>query len=105
MFSYFLEKYKPSLIISYCNIGKFTGKIYEKLGFTLSHISSPNYVWVTEHSNDVITRYQSTKSNLIKNIDGVDPDDTEDTIMYKLGYYKLYDSGNKVYTWKKSQSN
>jgi len=39
LFAYFIKKYNPDSIISYCNISKFTGNVYNKLGFTLNNIS------------------------------------------------------------------
>ncbi|MCD8211781.1 MAG: hypothetical protein LUC17_01985, partial [Oscillospiraceae bacterium] len=45
LFSCFLKDFTPESVISYCDIAKFTGKMYERLGFSLDHISSPNKVW------------------------------------------------------------
>lgn len=35
LFTYFLKTYHPNSIISYCDLSKFVGNVYEKLGFTL----------------------------------------------------------------------
>lgn len=56
LFSYFIKNYSPSSIISYCNLSKMSGNVYEKLGFNLKEISNPNYVWVK--GNSILIRYQ-----------------------------------------------
>lgn len=95
MFKYFLRKYRPKSIITYCDISKFTGNVYTKLGFKVSKdsITEPNYVWVNTLDNIVLKRYQTMKHKLIENgYGGIG--DTEDEIMSRLGYFKVYDSGN-----------
>ena len=96
LFKYFLNNYDPSSIFTYCALSKFSGKTYINLGFKLCKdkpITDPNYVWVSNHSEEVITRYNSTKQKLLENGLGT-PDMTEDEIMEALKYNKLYDSGN-----------
>ena len=45
IFSYFIDKYKPESIISYCDNSKFEGKVYTKLGFILDTYGSPSRHW------------------------------------------------------------
>lgn len=100
MFKYYINKYNPESIISYCNISKFTGKVYTELGFRLSNnfITEPNYVWFDCNSKEYKTRYQTMKSKLVDK--GLcDKLETEDAAMYRLGYIKVYDSGNFKYEW------
>ena len=58
IFKYFLTNYKPESILTYCDISKFTGNIYTKLGFkaTKDCITEPNYVWVNSLDNIVLKR-------------------------------------------------
>lgn len=95
MFKYFLNKYKPSSVISYCNISKFTGNNYLKLGFKVLRISEPNYIWLNIKTKDILARYQTQKHKLISQGLGIE-NQTEDEIMGALGYAKIYDSGNLV---------
>lgn len=98
MFKYFLNKYCPKNIISYCNIGKFTGEIYQKLGFKMLDISKENYVWI--NNNKTLSRYQTQKSILIAQGLGTEKQ-TEDEIMHSLNYCKIYDCGNIRYIYSK----
>ena len=99
LFKYFINMYNPKSIVSYCNISKFNGNSYLKLGFTFDSISSPNYVWVNPQTNDVLTRYQTMKHKLIEKGIGY-INETETEIMERLGYYKIYDCGNMKFTWR-----
>jgi hypothetical protein len=99
MFSYFINRYSPSSIITYCDITKFTGRVYEKLGFNEINLTSPNYKWVDIETNDVKSRYQTMKKDLVAAGLGTD-EQTEDEIMNDLGYFKVYDCGNLVFAWE-----
>lgn len=102
MFKAFVENYKPSSIISYCNIAKFTGKVYNNLGFKINRVTEPNYVWCK--GRDIKTRYQTQKNRLVKQELGTS-DMTEDQIMQSLGYVKIYDCGNLQCIWKNDNNN
>lgn len=93
LFSTFLKDYNPKKIISYANISKFTGNVYTRLGFKNPELTTPNYVWVGCNTNKVLTRYQTQKHKLIELGLGTE-NETEDDIMMREGYFKIYDSGN-----------
>jgi hypothetical protein len=95
-----MEKYNPSSIISYCDISKFTGNSYLRLGFKLAKITEPNYKWVSLETNDVKARYQTQKHVLVEKGLGTE-DQTEIEIMHDLGYVKIYDCGNIRFEWRK----
>ena len=105
MFSYFLSMYNPTSIITYSDISKFTGNIYTRLRFTPIQpkpITKPNYVWVSHHGNDVKTRYQTYKADLIRKGLG-NKEQTEREIMESLDYYMIHDSGNIRLEWIKDK--
>lgn len=103
LLSHFISDYNPSSIVSYCNLSKFDGNTYLRLGFKtdVSMLTEPNYVWVKPESKtnyEVLTRYQTQKHKLIeKNLGSYG--NTEDEIMKNLGYFKVYDSGNMRFEW------
>lgn len=98
IFKYFLNNYNAYEVISYCDISKFTGAVYNKLGFNLLAISEPNYVWIK--GNKVLKRYQTQKHKLIEAGLGTE-EQTENEIMESLGYIKVYDCGNYKFIFKK----
>ena len=100
LFKHFIKENNPSSIISYCDISKFDGHVYPRLGFkaTLSDITEPNYMWVDSHTNIALPRYKTMKHKLLAAGLGT-PDMTENDIMESLGYTKVYDCGNLRFTW------
>lgn len=98
LFSTFIKEFKPKSIISYCNLSKFTGNVYNKLGFKLIKYSSPNYVWCNDKYK-IYPRYATMKKKLISLGYG-NEQMSESDIMHSLNFYKIYDSGNAVYTWE-----
>lgn len=104
LFKYFINNYNPSSIISYCDITKFTGEVYSKLGFVKDKVTQPNYVWCDTKGENILTRYQTQKQKLLKLGLGTN-EQTEDEIMYSMNFLKIYDSGNKVFTWHNSEDN
>ena len=105
MFKAFLDRFKPNSIISYCDISKFNGTVYTRLGFkaTNKDLTSPNYMWVNPIKNEALPRYKTMKHKLIKQGYGTE-EDTENSIMERLGYLKVYDCGNLRFTWKRSEN-
>ncbi len=99
LFSTFIKEYKPNNIITYCDITKFTGNVYTRLGFKSIKITQPNYVWVKPGRGEYISRYGTMKKDLIA--DGLDIyGSSEDEIMENIGYVKVYNSGNIKFEWE-----
>ena len=105
LFKYFIENYNPENIITYCDLSKFTGAVYDRIGFTLvknEEITEPNYVWVHSKKNTKLTRYQTQKHKLVEQGFGT-IEQTEDEIMKSLGFLKIYDCGNFKFEWKRGE--
>lgn len=102
LFKYFINNYKPYSIVSYCDITKFTGNVYFRLGFktSLECLTEPNYVWYSPATMTYYPRYKVMKHKLLAAGLGT-PDQTEGDIMTGLGYYKIYDSGNMKFYWSR----
>ena len=100
LFSYFVKAYNPKSVLTYVDISKFKGEVYDRLGFKAAKnpLTEPNYVWVDDHNKEVLSRYKTQKKKLIKMGLGT-PDQTEDEIMRNLGYLKVYDAGNLKLEW------
>lgn len=107
IFTYFKNKYKPKSIISYCDLSKFTGETYLKLGFNLLRTTKPARHWVKldtkEHYTDNLIRQQGF-SRIVNKIDytkdTIDSHKTNEELMYENGYLEVYDCGQAVYVIK-----
>lgn len=103
LFKFFADNYNPVDIVSYSDMGKFTGKVYERLGFKCESITVPNYVWIDTETNKYIPRYKTQKKMLVEAGLGTN-EETEPDIMHRLGYLRVYDCGNFKFVWRKDPS-
>lgn len=100
LLTHYATQHKGQKLITYCDLSKFTGRVYEQLGMKQIQITSPNYVYVKEINDafEVKTRYQCQKHKLVKA--GLEQyGSTEYEIMTNLGYMRVYDCGNVVYSY------
>lgn len=108
LFKHFIKNYQPKSVISYCDISKFTGDVYKRLGFDLKEITEPAKVWSKEanQSKNFITdnllrqqgfdRLVGSKLNPPQ-VYGKNTSNEE--LMVKHGWLPVYDCGQKVFEW------
>lgn len=99
LFNHFIKDINPDSIISYCDLSKFTGRVYEKMGFLHSHNSSPNYFYYSRHKT--LSRYQAQKHKLGNILDNFDQSKSESENMFNHGYRRYWDCGMGVFIWNK----
>lgn len=101
LFKHFVRKYNPESVISYCDISKFSGGVYERLGFSLLRQSKPQKIWSKgkRYITDNLLR-QRGADQLIGTHDGKGTDNEE--IMVREGWLPVYDCGQKVFIWLSS---
>ena len=105
LFHYFIEKYNPSSIISYCDLSKFTGNVYEKLGFIKGKNSNPSIHWYNLDTKKHITNNllnQRGFDQLLGKEYGCYGKGTSNTdLMLQHGFVQIYDCGQQAYYWNK----
>lgn len=90
-------------ILSFQDLDKFSGDLYDKLGFEYIETTKPSYVWVK--GNDIFTRYswyvilKKGVDNVLGTSYGKGKDNVE--LMIKEGYVRLYNSGMRKYVYVK----
>ena len=77
MFKYAVEKFKLDNIVTYCNMDKFSGQSFLRLGFGVLGVTEPGYIWVKHGTHEVLRRYQTQKHKLLENGLGT-PEQTEE---------------------------
>lgn len=93
----------PGTIVSYANRRWSIGGLYESLGFTLDHISAPNYFYfktkdgLTPEELTLYSRIKFQKHKLPGKLETFDSLKTERENMYLNNYRTIYDCGNLVY--------
>lgn len=99
LFSYFIKSVNPASILSYSDISRGSGKVYKILRFTHTGKTKPSYKYtknyVTTHS-----RYKFQKHKL-KKLPEYSEHLTENQIMKKNGYDRIWDCGNDIFVWAK----
>ena len=96
LFKHLVQQVDYSEIISYNNMDKFTGVVYEKLGLQFDNISIP-YGWISGDRR-YLSRYQTQKNKLVKQ--KYDKNKSENVIMRELGYSKIYLTGVQKFVLK-----
>ena len=99
LYKHFIQDKKPSSIISYCNLDKFTGDVYGRLGMILSKKNQPQCMWYNtdteDHFNQTSLGWIGADKLLHVNY-GKGTDNKEIIRMY--GYEAFFDCGLNVYT-------
>lgn len=102
MFKYFLIKYSPNSIISYCDNSKFDGDVYKKLGFIQESYGKPSKHWYNtktkKHITDNLLR-QRGYDQLFNTDYGKGT--SNETLMKENGFVEIYDCGQSTYVWNK----
>ena len=98
LFKHFLKSYKVKSIVSYCDISKFSGAVYENLGFRLDHQSKPAKVWSKDNKyiTDNLLRYKGY-DQLFGTHYGKGT--SNEQLMIDNGWRSVYDCGQKVYIY------
>lgn len=112
LFKYFIRKYNPNSIISYCDVSKFTGDVYERLGFKLKEQTKPQKVW------GLAQNFKSNKNHITDNLlrqygfdrlvgSKLNPPEiygkgtNNEQLMLEHGWLPIYDCGQKVFKYVK----
>lgn len=96
-FKFFTNQYNVNSVMTYADLRFGSGEVYAKAGFDLIGQTKPNYWYYNKNKPiGLESRMKYQKHKLPPGIGK-----TEEDIMDKLGYYRIYDCGNKKYSWKK----
>jgi len=90
LFNFFVQKYNPTLVMSYADRSWSQGDLYKKLDFEFVGKTQPNYYYIIDGIRNY--RFNYRKDKLIKQ--GFDPKKTEHEIMLERKIYRIYNSGN-----------
>ena len=101
LFKHFVKTYNPKSIISYCDNSKFSGGVYELLGFKLKKSYSQSKHWYNiktkQHITDNLLR-QIGFDQLFKTNYGKGTSNEE--LMIDCGFLPVYDCGQKTYSYR-----
>lgn len=101
LFKHFTSNYKGS-IISYCDLSKFTGDIYDKLGFTYKSVSIGKHWYnmsTKMHITDNLLRQQGFDRLVGKEFGTYGKGVSNEELMLLNGFVEIYDCGQKSYVF------
>ena len=102
LFKHFIDKYKPTNIISYCDFSKFNGKVYNRLGFIRIGKITPSKHWSKgiQHITDNLLR-QRGYDQLFNTSYGKGT--SNEQLMLENGWLPIYDCGQLTFSWKSNK--
>lgn len=102
LFSHFTRNHSPLSVVTYSDRSKFSGEVYEKLGFIKTHNSPPGYMYYElRRINKVYSREKFQKHKLKNLLPKYDINLSEWENMKANGYDRYWNCGNGVYLWKR----
>lgn len=111
LFAYFKLNYEPNSVISYCDVSKFIGEVYKRLGFILKEQTKPQKIWSDKKekyiTDNLLRQYGfdrliGSKLNPPE-IYGKGTDN--EMLMLNHKWLPIYDCGQKVFEWNKNTLN
>ena len=102
LFKYFISKYNPQSIISYCDNSKFKGDIYIRLGFVLDSYGQPARHWYNMKTHKHITNNLLLQHGY-DHLFGTDYGKgiSNDELMLENNFVEIYDCGQSRYVYNK----
>lgn len=101
LFKHFIDDFNPNSVISYCDMSKFSGRTYEKLGFKGKKYS-PSRHWYNirthKHITDNLLRQRGFDQLFGTNYG---KGTSNEELMFENGFLDIYDAGQRTYIYKK----
>ena len=102
LFSFFINNYSPKSIVSYCDLSKFSGELYHKLGFSLINTSIGKHWYnmkLNIHITDNLLRKNGFDRLLGKYFGTFGKGTSNSALMLSHGFVEVYDAGQATYSW------
>lgn len=103
LFKHFVKHHTPISVISYSDKRMFNGNMYQKLGFSYSHTSKPNYWYFNKKEMKLYNRMNFQKHKLEKKLEKFNRNKSEWENMKNNGWNRIWDCGNDVWIWKQKK--
>ena len=106
LFHYFINSYNPSSMVSYCDCSKFSGNVYESLGFSFVDCRIGKH-WHNQKTNEHILDSSLRAKGFDKLLGetyGYHGKGTSNVdLMIENNFTLVYDCGQSTYIWKKDE--
>lgn len=92
LLTHFIRTYHPKRIFTFADLRYSVGDLYSKLGFSLLHMTRPNYFYYK--GKIFYSRHQCQKKKLHKLLENFNPDLSESVNMFNHGFRRVWDAGH-----------
>lgn len=100
LFKAFVKDVSPRSVVSFADLRWGSGRVYEKIGFSLVKLGPPTYWYFRDDRPNRMSRMAFQKAKLASKLENFDPDLTEAENMRQHGYHQYWDCGSAEYSWK-----
>jgi hypothetical protein len=94
LFSYFVNAYNPTSVVSYSDRRYFSGNVYQNLGFKFERNTPPNYFYIINNYKELKSRMNFQKYKLKNILTVFDKKLTEWENMKNNGFDRIWDCGH-----------
>lgn len=98
LFSFATKKLGVENVISYCDLAKFNGEVYEKIGMKLDHTTEPQEIWSKNDKKITANLLRQRGYDQLFNANFGKGTSNEE-LMLADGWLPVYDCGQAVYTF------
>lgn len=102
IFRYYIDNYNPESVVSYCDLSKFEGSVYTKLGFKKQSRSISRHWYnmkLKDHITDKLLFKRGFDALLGKNFGFYGKGSSNERLMLEHNFVELYDAGQATYVW------
>lgn len=103
LFKAFQQKYSPVSILSYCDLSKFDGGVYLRLGFKSGKYPRPSRHWYNpktkQHITDNLLRARGFDQLLGKQYGCYGKGTSNEELMRQHKFVEIYDCGQQQFQW------
>lgn len=104
LFNFFLKKYNPESVVSYCDLSKFSGNMYYNLGFRLIKTSIGRHWYNMKldiHITDNLLRKNGFDRLLGKYFGTFGKGTSNRELMLSHGFVEIFDAGQATFSWRR----
>lgn len=108
IFKYFISNYEFNSVISYCDLSKFNGAVYHKMGFKLLRSAIGKHWYsakMRKHITDNLLRQRGFDQLLGKTFGVFGRGTSNEELMLSHGFVEIYDAGQATYILQNNKKN
>lgn len=99
LFTFFTNNHAYVEIVSFCDLTKFNGNVYRNLGYHTESYVKPTYYYMKRDGITIKRFHRRLFQKHLLVAKGADASKSEKQIMNEMGYFRIYNAGNKKFIY------